>query len=192
MVRSPSTLMISLALFGVGCFDASEVDGGAARASEDVQGCPAEDVDVGATEGALIRDPRFKDRHGDRVSLYDSCGKITVLSLGAGWCIGCRAEMPEFVQWQDELDEDLSIYYVLWQDDATQPASSTFAGQWADQYAANFPIVTDPTGHVRATYASGLDLPATLLLDRHMVIRKIRFYPVLERRRADIEDLIAE
>ncbi len=162
-------------------------DGGGPAAN-----CPAPGVPVGVSEGSVMADPRLKDRDRERVSLYDNCGRVTIVGIGAGWCIGCRAEMPEFVHWQEELPEDLGIYYLLWQDDLSQPAASTFAGDWADQYSANFPILTDPTASVRNGYAPSLDLPTTILLDRQMVIRKIRFYASVERLRFDVDELIAE
>ena len=216
MSRTVPTLASVAALLLGGCFDLSEVDprrgagdfgdlGGGGGGAEGVEGdpgevradCPSPDTPTGFKEGDTMLDVGLarrglKDRDGVPVSLYDGCGKVNLIGIGAGWCVGCREEMPEFVHWQAELPDDLAIYYVLWQDDLSQPAASTFIGDWVDEYSANFPVVSDPTGSVRNAAAPSLDLPTTILLDRDMVIRKIRFYSSTERLRIDLDELIAE
>jgi len=188
--------LLVAAVLVAGCFDLSELDvvsiastegGGAAPA-----GCIPEGVAPGVLEGDVMAEQKFKNRDGERISLRENCGRVTLLGFGAGWCIGCREEMPHFVKWQQELSEDLAIYYVLWQDNANQPASTSFAGEWADEYSANFPIVVDPTGRIRQLYAPELDLPTTILIDRHMVIRKIRFYATVDALRPAVDELLAE
>lgn len=218
MSRSVPVLLITATLLVQGCFDQSELDlrraagagggggagdglaedgGGAGDEANGEEGvaepdCAAPGVALGVNEGEVIENLRLKDRERERIPVYRGCGKVTIIGLGAGWCVGCREEMPHFVEWQEELGDDLSIYYVLWQNNASQPASTTFAAEWADEFRANFPIVIDPTGYVRGTYAPGLDLPTTILLDREMVIRKIRFFNSVERLRFDVDELIAE
>lgn len=195
----PSALRaLSLLVFLSGCLDFSEPRpqgaGAVGPAASDADGdaCPSPGVAAGDRVGTVIDPWKLRDRNREEVPLYDFCGKVVLLGVGAGWCIGCREEMPDFVEWQEELGDSLGIYYVLWQDDANLPASSTFAGEWEDEYASNFPIVTDPVGAVRQRYAPNLELPITLLMDRQMVIRAVDHYPEVSRLKTEIDALIAE
>ena len=199
MSRSVPIALTAAALLLGGCFDLSELPPRLSGVSlgPGAGDCLPEGTLTGVREGDVIRDVGLagrglRDRQGDPVSLYDGCGKVTLLGLGAGWCLGCREEMPHFVEWHEELSEDLAIYYVLWQNNASQPASTTFAAEWQDEYDAEFPIVIDPLATVRNGYAPTLDLPTTILIDRNMVIRKIRFYASVEGLRGDLDELIAE
>lgn len=197
--ETASTFRLGVGLSGLlaaSCLDFSTPPpasvGEAGGQPEGADECPAPGVPVGVGPGAVMANWRLRDKDREPVALHDACGKVVLVSFGAGWCLACREEMPEFVRWQEAAADDLHLHYVLWQDDANNPASSTFAAEWVAEYAANFPIVTDPVGAVREAYAPNLELPITVLADRRMVIRAVDHYPNVERLREDVDALIAE
>ena len=151
--------------------------------------------EVGPLEGSLVAPVVLDDGAGESHALYDRCGEVTLVGIGAGWCVACREEMPEFEEWYAELGpQGLSIYYVLFQDRSSDPASRTTARDWADEHGTSFPVVYDPLDSVRDKHvdAADLEVPVAILLDRSLHIRYILGNPPVSQVKAKIQELLAE
>jgi thiol-disulfide isomerase/thioredoxin len=154
--------------------------------------CLAPGDSPGTEVGLPMADPCLKDQNGEVVHLYDSCGKVTLVGIGASWCQPCREEQPEFARWYEEIGPDhLSIYFVLFQDFDTSPASRSTVRDWLEDLGSPYPVVADPLNRVKDSLAPGSEVPVTVLLDRSMRIRTVgRFeIPVI---RAKLDELLAE
>jgi len=166
-------LCLALGLPASGCFEldfAEDASGGGGGT-----GCPPDEALVGSGIGAIGPALELRNGEGETERLWDRCGKVTLLGLGAGWCVTCREEMAELVAWHGELAAaGFDVFYALYQDDAGNPASSSFARGWKEEYGAPFAVLADPLDRVRTLYRlTELDLPLTVVLDRSMVVRLV-------------------
>ena len=67
----------------------------------------AEEIQPG--DNLPLPDIRWQDTDGNTHHLSDSNGKPRLLHFWAAWCIPCREEMPELLQWQKENSDILLI-----------------------------------------------------------------------------------
>ena len=70
-------------------------------------GCLAEEIQPGTRQP--LPDIRWQDADGNTHHLHDSHGKPRVLHFWASYCIPCRKEMPELIQWQSQNSDILLI-----------------------------------------------------------------------------------
>jgi thiol-disulfide isomerase/thioredoxin len=102
----------------------------------------------------------LKDLDGKTVSLADFKGKVVVLDFWATWCPPCRAEIPHFIELQNEL-KDKGVTIVGVSLDSTGPAD---VAQFAKTNGMNYPIVM---GDEKTATAYGADqgIPTTVVID---------------------------
>jgi len=91
--------------------------------------------------------------------------KITLLSIGAGWCEPCREETPQLQAIHESLQsEGIRVVQVLLEDTQTNPASTTFCNAWVDEFDLTLPVFIDPVGATKAAFNNPL-LPLNVVVD---------------------------
>jgi peroxiredoxin len=140
---------------------------------------------VGAESSAnAIPAPDFtlETMQGESFTLSDHTGKVIVLNFWATWCPPCREEIPEFIEIQNEMSEDVLFVGVSLDEqgwDVVRP--------FADEYQVNYPLVVDD-GSVSNKYGPIHALPMTFLINRDGdvelaipgMIDKARLQPLLD------------
>ena len=98
---------------------------------------------------------------GKQLTLSAYKGKVVLLNFWATWCGPCKAEIPGFVELQQQYKNDL-VVVGLSVDDTAEKAKA-----FADQYKVNYPMVLglgrddiqDAYGPIYGIPASFLDQP---------------------------------
>ena len=157
-------------------------------------GCLPQGLEVGSSEGDVARNLVLEDGQGHGHCLYGLCGRVTLVAVGAGWCLSCRGEMPLLKRWYEELaDDGYLVLYAVYQDDAGTPATASFVREWDEEYDPPFPVVADPGDRVRNSFSlAGQELPISVVLDRHLVIRLAAGNLEPEVLRGEIDRILAE
>ncbi|MCY4145465.1 MAG: redoxin domain-containing protein [Chloroflexi bacterium] len=118
---------------------------------------------------------------GERLSLADLRGKVTLLNFWGTWCGPCRREMPEFqrvyAEWAARGFEILAIAY-----NDTAAAMSDFRAE----FGLSFPLALDDTGAVNEAYAIQTR-PSSFLIDKDGRI-VMRHFGVLSQ--AQLDDML--
>jgi thiol-disulfide isomerase/thioredoxin len=77
----------------------------------------------------------MKDLDGRDVSLASFKGKVILLNFWATWCGPCKAEIPGFVELQDQFNDDLVIVGYSVDDTADK------ARAFAQEFKINYPVL---------------------------------------------------
>ncbi|MEP7116956.1 MAG: TlpA disulfide reductase family protein [Acidobacteriota bacterium] len=98
---------------------------------------------------------------GKQVKLSSFRGKVVLLNFWATWCGPCKAEIPSFVELQQQYKSDLVVLGLSVDDPADK------AKAFADQYKVNYPIVLG-LGHddIQDAYGPIYGIPASFLISR--------------------------
>ncbi|MCR4743548.1 MAG: redoxin domain-containing protein [Treponema sp.] len=95
------------------------------------------------------------DQYGDYWKLEDLKGKVVVLNFWATWCPPCRAEMPDFQQVYQELQEDensqVLIFGVASPNTGNEKSSREIA-DFLQKNAYSYPSLMDDGGDLSNRY----------------------------------------
>jgi thiol-disulfide isomerase/thioredoxin len=113
----------------------------------------------------------LKDPNGKLVKSSDFDGKVVILDFWATWCPPCRAEIPGFIELQNEYGEKgLVVVGVLL--DEKEPAR---VKQFVKEFEINYPVVIGTFNIME--YFGGMGMPSTFVINRSgkIVARHIGF-----------------
>ncbi|MCC5022919.1 MAG: TlpA family protein disulfide reductase [Candidatus Synoicihabitans palmerolidicus] len=109
-------------------------------------------------------------------------GKIVVLDFWATWCPPCRAEIPDYVEMQREMETDGVGFVGV----SLDQAGPSVVKQFSERYEINYPLVMGDQEIMNA-YGGIEAIPTTFLIDRD---GQIRHRKVGASTRADYEPLV--
>lgn len=121
---------------------------------------PADSEEVAAPD---FSQPTLK---GGRFHLSDNRGKIVVLNFWATWCGPCRDEIPDFVELQEQMADEVQFVGVALDEEGIEVVRP-----FAKKYDINYPIVVDDSGEVARKYGGVRALPTTYVINRKGNIR---------------------
>jgi thiol-disulfide isomerase/thioredoxin len=127
----------------------------AVPASEDQASCTAD-----AKPANL--DFTMKDLEGNDVSLSSFKGKVILLNFWATWCGPCKAEIPGFVELQNQYGKD-GLVVVGYSVDDEAPKARAFA----NEFKINYPVLLGlGREDVQDAYGPIWGIPASFIISR--------------------------
>jgi cytochrome c biogenesis protein CcmG/thiol:disulfide interchange protein DsbE len=102
------------------------------------------------------------DLEGKEVTLSSFKGKVILLNFWATWCGPCKAEIPGFVELQDQYGKD-GLVIVGYSVDDDAPKAQAFA----DQFKINYPVLLGlGREDVQDAYGPIWGIPASFIISR--------------------------
>ncbi len=102
------------------------------------------------------------DLDGKDVTLSSFKGKVILLNFWATWCGPCKAEIPGFVELQDQYGKDGLVVVGYSVDDDAPKAKA-----YADQFKMNYPILLGlGREDVQDAYGPIWGIPASFIISR--------------------------
>lgn len=166
-VMRGAAIALSLGLSTVGCGSDDGPGGGSGGSSASCDPAAAP-FGTDAAAGHSFPDIEITDCAGKRQTLDTlRCpAKVTLVSVGAGWCQPCKDETPLLqALWEKKRSEGLEVVQVMFQDAQGNPATTLFCESWRDSYTLSLPLFIDPAANT-LQYFDSLKAPLNLLLDR--------------------------
>ncbi len=102
----------------------------------------------------------LQDINGHPLELASYRGKVVLLNFWATWCTPCRAEIPNFVQWQDSYGPQGFQIVGISMDDGPDPVRTFY-----QQFKMNYPVAVG-TDKLAQSYGGVLGLPVSFLIGR--------------------------
>ena len=103
----------------------------------------------------------IKHLDGKDVKLSDYKGKVVLLNFWATWCGPCKAEIPGFVELQEQYKSDLVVVGYSVDDTADKAAA------FAKEYKINYPVLLGlGREDVQDAYGPIWGIPASFLIPR--------------------------
>lgn len=104
----------------------------------------------------------MKDLQGKDVSLSSFKGKVILLNFWATWCGPCKAEIPGFVELQNQYGKD-GLVVVGYSVDDEAPKAQAFA----TEYKVNYPVLLGlGREDVQDAYGPIWGIPASFVISR--------------------------
>jgi cytochrome c biogenesis protein CcmG/thiol:disulfide interchange protein DsbE len=104
----------------------------------------------------------MKDLEGKDVSLSSYKGKVILLNFWATWCGPCKAEIPGFVELQNQYGKD-GLVVVGYSVDDEAPKAKAFASE----YKMNYPVLLGlGREDVQDAYGPIWGIPASFIISR--------------------------
>jgi thiol-disulfide isomerase/thioredoxin len=129
---------------------------------------------------------------GKTLKLADMKGKVVVTDFWGTWCPPCRAEIPHFIQLQDELGpQGLQIVGLAYEQEEGDQAAQNVT-EFMETEKINYPIALG-TDEVMEQVPDAGALPTTVFIDRTGKVRLVMMgYQSALRLEAAAAKLLAE
>lgn len=109
-----------------------------------------------------------KDLDGRDVSLTEFKGKVILLNFWATWCGPCKAEIPGFVELQDQYGKDGLVVVGYSVDDEPDKARA-----FANEFKMNYPILLGlGREDIQEAYGPIWGIPASFIISRDGMVCK--------------------
>ena len=127
------------------------------------------------------------DIDGKPLTLASYKGKVVLLDFWATWCVPCQAEIPHFVEFQNNYAAKGFQVIGISMDDGPDPVHPFY-----QQYKMNYPVAMGST-QLAESYGGILGLPVTFLIDRDgRIAAKYRGQTDAGIIQQKLEDLLAQ
>jgi len=104
----------------------------------------------------------LNDTQGRHHTLSDYRGKIVVLNFWATWCVGCKQEMPIFVDVNKKYREKGVVVLAASVDDQS---TKKYIAPFMHSYKMDFPVLLDANADMMHEVGLGDALPSTVFLN---------------------------
>lgn len=122
---------------------------------------PAGDAAACLADAKPAKDFTLPTLDGKQLSLASHKGKVVLLNFWATWCGPCKAEIPGFVELQQQYKNDLVVIGLSVDDTAEK------ARPFVEQYKVNYPIVLGlGRDDIQDAYGPIYGIPASFLISR--------------------------
>jgi peroxiredoxin len=109
----------------------------------------------------IAPDFTLRDATGRVVTLSDFRGKVVLLNFWATWCVPCSAEVPLFVEFQQEYrDRGFEVLGVSLDEDGWKSVKP-----YIDARHVNYPVMIG-NGDIARAYGGLESVPLTLIIDK--------------------------
>jgi len=108
------------------------------------------------------------DLQGNPISWTQYLGKVVVLDFWATWCGPCIAEIPDFIDLQNQYGAEGFAFIGVSLD--RDPDYLNTVRDFALQYGMNYDVVYDREGVVEELFGGISSIPTTFIIDRNGAI----------------------
>ena len=149
---SAVALAAGLLTFDVGCQPGGALEDQFVNLS--AEACP---LDAAPADLSLS----LKDMNGVDVALASFKGKVILLNFWATWCGPCKAEIPHFIELQNQYADDLQILGIS-VDDTPEDVKP-----YAKEYKMNYPVLIGlHREDVELAYGPFFGIPQSFVISR--------------------------
>jgi len=94
-------------------------------------------------EGERMNPFALMDQRGDELDYRQLLGYVTVLDVGAVWCIPCQESASTAQSLQADIGERAWVVQILVQDASSGPPGPEDAQAWAEEFDLELPVLAD-------------------------------------------------
>lgn len=145
--------------------DRARDDSGAAgeMSAENIQAVIAEAV---AESESYEFDFSLPSTEGETVAKEDFAGRVLIVDIWGTWCPPCRAEVPHFVELQEEYeDQGLSIVGINYEGASSREEAIEAIAEFTADVPVNYPLLIGDEA-TKAQVPDFQGYPTTLFIDR--------------------------
>lgn len=186
------TLLMTIGM--VGCnrpeldLDETSEEVGGAEAAAGLSGLDAiAKEDATAHTNSYEFDFSLPSTEGETVAKEDFAGRVLIVDIWGTWCPPCRAEVPHFVELQQEYeDQGLSIVGINYEGASSDEEAIGAIAEFTAEVPVNYPLLLgDEATQEQVPQFSGY--PTTLFIDR---TGKVRMTVLGARPKGELEAIV--